>query len=79
MNGDHKSSEGATPAPGSHQFVRMAELERRISLKKSQIWKLIREGRFPAPVKEGRSSLFILSEIDSWAQALIDKSRGGAK
>jgi predicted DNA-binding transcriptional regulator AlpA len=56
----------------------MADLEARVSLRKSQLWKLIREGRFPAPIKQGRSSLFIVAEVDAWMQDRIRESRGGA-
>jgi excisionase family DNA binding protein len=54
----------------------MADLENRVGLKKSQLWKLIREGRFPSPVKCGRSSLFVASEVDAWIEERIRQSRG---
>ncbi len=33
------------------------------------IYHLINEGKFPAPVKIGRSSLWRLSEINSWVES----------
>jgi predicted DNA-binding transcriptional regulator AlpA len=75
MSGEQKASEGGHPAPGTLKFERMADLECRVSLKKSQLWKLIREGQFPAPIKQGRSSMFIVAEVDAWMQARIEESR----
>lgn len=75
MNGEHKAG-GA--APGAIKLERMADLEGRVSLKKSQLWKLIREGQFPKPIKCGRSSLFIASEVDAWIEERIRQSRGVA-
>lgn len=63
-------------APGTLKLERMADLETRVGLKKSQLWKLIRERRFPAPVKCGRSSLFVAAEVDAWIEERIRQSRG---
>lgn len=41
------------------------------------IYELIRKGEFPAPVKRGRSSLWIESEIDAWIADLKEhRDRG---
>ena len=63
---------------GTLRLERMADLESRVGLKKSQLWKLIREGRFPTPIKCGRSSLFVAREVDAWIEARIRESRPGA-
>lgn len=73
------AAEGAVPTAGAHKLERMADLEARVGLKKSQLWKLIREGSFPAPIKCGRSSLFIAREVDVWIEDRILQSRGGAR
>jgi prophage regulatory protein len=78
MNGEHKAGDGAAPTEGSHRLERMADLEARVGLKKSQLWKLIREGAFPSPIKCGRSSLFVAREVDAWIEQRIRQSRGGA-
>ncbi len=80
MNGELKAGGGATPAPasvavGTLKLERMADLQNRVGLKRSQLWKLIREGRFPAPVKCGRSSLFVTSEVDAWIEERIRQHR----
>ncbi|HUW51905.1 MAG TPA: AlpA family phage regulatory protein [Rhodanobacter sp.] len=43
----------------------------RTGLKTSTIYTLVREGRFPAPVKLGKSSRWPSSEIDAFIAALI--------
>lgn len=40
------------------------------------IYKLIQNGRFPKPIKLGRSSKWKLSEVDQWLQDQIIASRG---
>ena len=37
-----------------------------VSMGRSRVYALIDEGRFPPPIKIGRSSRWIKSEIDSW-------------
>lgn len=38
-------------------------------------YKLISEGQFPKPIKLGRSSRWLQSEVEAWLQQHIDKSR----
>lgn len=38
-------------------------------------YKLISEGEFPKPIKLGRSSRWLQSEVTAWLQQHIDKSR----
>lgn len=38
-------------------------------------YKLISEGQFPKPVKLGRSSRWLQSEVEKWVQERIDASR----
>ncbi|VUS22641.1 hypothetical protein SB6419_00212 [Klebsiella spallanzanii] len=39
-------------------------------------YKLISEGKFPEPIKLGRSSRWMQSEVEKWVQERIDLSRG---
>ncbi len=39
-------------------------------------YKLISEGKFPEPIKLGRSSRWMQSEVEKWVQERIDQSRG---
>ncbi|HDU8496040.1 helix-turn-helix transcriptional regulator [Morganella morganii] len=38
-------------------------------------YKLIQEGQFPKPIKLGRSSRWLKSEVEAWLQARIAGSR----
>lgn len=38
-------------------------------------YKLIQDGRFPKPIKLGRSSRWYKSEVQSWMQQIIANSR----
>ncbi|QMQ34140.1 AlpA family phage regulatory protein [Escherichia coli] len=39
------------------------------------IYRLIRDGAFPAPIKLGRSSRWLKSEVEAWLQARIAQPR----
>lgn len=48
-------------------LIRMPEAIRRTGYGKAWIYKLIADGKFPAPVKLGsRSIAFVESEVDEW-------------
>ncbi|EMH8208204.1 MULTISPECIES: helix-turn-helix transcriptional regulator [Morganellaceae] len=38
-------------------------------------YKLIQDGEFPKPIKLGRSSRWLKSEVENWLQARIAESR----
>ena len=63
----------ATKAPGrppKDRLLALAELRSRIPLSKSKLYDEISHGRFPAPVKVGRSALWRLSEVEGWMASL---------
>lgn len=47
----------------------------RLGMMDKWIYKLIQDGRFPKPIKLGRSSKWKLSEVDQWLQDQIIASR----
>ena len=49
---------------------RMPQLERRLGIANKTIYKHIREGWFPPPVKNGSASLWPVDEIDRYERAL---------
>ena len=59
------------------QFVDMKFITRLTGLTDKWFYKLIQEGEFPKPIKLGRSSRWLKSEVEQWLQARIDESRGG--
>ncbi|AIA49958.1 Predicted transcriptional regulator [Serratia marcescens] len=59
----------------SDQFVDMAFITRLTGLTDKWFYKLIKDGDFPKPIKLGRSSRWLQSEVNIWLQCRIDKSR----
>ncbi|EAR7757605.1 helix-turn-helix transcriptional regulator [Citrobacter freundii] len=58
------------------RLIRLPEVLERTGYGKAWIYRLINEGKFPAPVKIGvRAIAFIESEIDDWIQSVIETSR----
>jgi len=57
------------------QFVDMAFIARLTGLSDKWFYKLIQEGQFPKPIKFGRSSRWLKSEVEAWIQARIQASR----
>ncbi len=59
------------PATGALILERLPQVKVRTALSRSEIYRRIAAGDFPAPVKLGRSSAFIASEVDSWITGRI--------
>lgn len=57
------------------QFVDMKFLTQFTGLTNKWFYKLIQDGEFPKPIKLGRSSRWLQSEVEAWMQARIDESR----
>ncbi|HHZ8504338.1 TPA: helix-turn-helix transcriptional regulator [Morganella morganii] len=58
------------------QFVDMKFITRLTGLTDKWFYKLIQDGEFPKPIKFGRMSRWLKSEVIQWLQARIDESRG---
>lgn len=58
------------------QFVDMKFITRLTGLTDKWFYKLIQEGEFPKPIKLGRSSRWLKSEVELWLQARLVTSRG---
>ncbi len=53
------------------KLLRLPQVEEKISLKKSRIYLLMKEGRFPKPFRLGpRSVAWRKDEIDDWIKQL---------
>ena len=48
------------------RLLKFAEVQERVNLPKSQIYRLIGKGEFPAPLKFGKASRWRSDEIHSW-------------
>lgn len=57
------------------QFVDMTFMTQYTGLTDKWFYKLIQDGKFPRPVKFGRSSRWLKSELETWIQERIQESR----
>ncbi|EEU9106318.1 AlpA family transcriptional regulator [Escherichia coli] len=57
------------------QMVDMAFITQLTGLTDKWFYKLIKDGGFPAPIKMGRSSRWLKSEVEAWLQARIAQPR----
>lgn len=57
------------------QFVDMKFITRFTGLTDKWLYKMIQDGEFPKPIKLGRSSRWLQSEVEVWMQARINESR----
>lgn len=65
-----------SPALLNDQLVDMAFITTYTQCSDKWFYKLISEGRFPKPIKLGRSSRWLKSEVETWMQQRIVDSRG---
>ncbi|EOG1984944.1 TPA: helix-turn-helix transcriptional regulator [Proteus mirabilis] len=57
------------------QFVDMKFITQLTGLTDKWFYKLIQDSEFPKPIKLGRSSRWLKSEVENWLQARIAESR----
>ncbi|MCM2368536.1 MULTISPECIES: helix-turn-helix transcriptional regulator [Proteus] len=57
------------------QFVSMKFITHLTGLTDKWFYKLIQEGKFPTPIKFGRSSRWLKSEVEKWLDSRIIESR----
>ncbi|WP_272571157.1 helix-turn-helix transcriptional regulator [Providencia sp. PROV254] len=58
------------------QFVDMKFITCLTGLTDKWFYKQIQDGNFPKPIKLGRSSRWLKSEVESWLNVQVEKSRG---
>lgn len=54
--------------------LKLAQVEERVSLKKSTIYQMIARDEFPAPTKIGGASRWLDSTIDRWIASTFEES-----
>lgn len=59
----------------SDKLVDMAFITQLTGLTDKWFYKLIQDGQFPKPIKLGRSSRWLQSEVEAWLQQRIADSR----
>ena len=57
------------------QLIDMAFITSLLQMTDKWIYKLIKDGVFPKPIKLGRSSRWLKSEVENWLRERIDQSR----
>lgn len=65
----------STPSLLNDQLVDMAFITGFTQLTDKWFYKLIQLGEFPKPIKLGRSSRWLKSEVEAWIQQRITDSR----
>ncbi|BBV18914.1 helix-turn-helix transcriptional regulator [Citrobacter freundii] len=65
-----------SPVLLNDQLVDMAFITTYTEMTDKWFYKLISEGLFPKPIKLGRSSRWLKSEVEAWVQQRIADSRG---
>lgn len=63
------------PALMEDEFIDMKFITRLTGLSDKWFYKLIQEGVFPKPIKMGRASRWLKSDLEEWLQAKVNDSR----
>ncbi|EBL1039121.1 AlpA family phage regulatory protein [Salmonella enterica] len=63
------------PSEVNDELVDMKFIAKYSKLTDKWFYKLIKDGEFPKPIKLGRSSRWLRSEVETWFQKRIDESR----
>lgn len=64
-----------SPSLLDDKFVDMAFITKLTGLTDKWFYKPIQDGEFPPPIKFGRSSRWLQSEVEVWLQRRIEQSR----
>jgi predicted DNA-binding transcriptional regulator AlpA len=54
-------------------LIRMADVRKIIPLSRTTIYRRVQEGKFPAPLKDGRCSLWEESKVRAYADRLLQQ------
>lgn len=71
----HLQNHGQATPLLQDQFVGMDFMTKYTGLTDKWFYKLIQDGNFPKPIKFGRSSRWLKSEVEAWVQERIQSSR----
>ncbi|EAT9994761.1 AlpA family phage regulatory protein [Salmonella enterica] len=63
------------PSVLTDELVDMKFITEYSKLTDKWFYQLIKDGEFPKPIKLGRSSRWLRSEVETWFQKRIDESR----
>ena len=57
---------------GGARLVRLPEVIALVGLGKTKIYAMVKDGKFPAPVKVGHASLWRSDAVVNWMESLVD-------
>lgn len=57
------------------RFMRVPAVENRVGFKRDKIYRMVRSKQFPAPIKLGRITVWLETEIAAWMSERIDAAR----
>lgn len=57
--------------PSDERLIRLPDVIRRVGCQKTKIYKMIREERFPLPIRVDGVALWRDSEVTAWIAAVI--------
>jgi prophage regulatory protein len=61
------------------RLLRLPEVQATVGLRRSEIYRRIRSGTFPAPIRLGTNAVaWLQSDLDAWIAARVADSRGSA-
>lgn len=64
-----------TPA-SNEKLIRFRDLRKSIPLSRSTIWRKVRDGQFPSPIRIGKSAVaWLSSDIQQWIEHQVAISR----
>ena len=69
------TTQNYNPSLLNDQLVDMTFITNYTDMTDKWFYKLIKDGEFPKPIKLGRSSRWLQSEVESWMQQRIAQSR----
>jgi len=59
------------------RFLRLPDVEAKVGLKKTEIYRRIQKRDFPPPIRLGGASRWVEADIEAWMQQIIARARGG--
>ncbi|MCE3004464.1 MAG: AlpA family transcriptional regulator [Xanthomonadaceae bacterium] len=61
------------------RLLRLPDVQAIVGLRRSEIYRRIRNGTFPAPIRLGTNAVaWLQSDLDAWIAARVAESRGSA-
>ena len=76
MNGERQpGADDATAHAGTERLIRLPECLQSVSLGRTAWLNLVKEGAAPQPVKIGRATCWVWSEVQAFIAARIRQSR----